>query len=417
MDRVLFISELYYPEETSTGYFVTGIAEGLAAEMGGRSRIKVLCAQPTYSQRGILGPRHEIRNSVEINRVNPPAGNKNRLVGRLWNAISLSFKLSLLMIREIEKGDLVIVVTNPPSMPVVAALITRIRKAFPVLLVQDIYPDVLVPVGFMKPSNFAYRMIDMVQKWMIRKMLHTVVLGRDMKSRICRKVDLDDTAISIIPNWGEPELINPERHAQNNVRTGLGMQDKFIVQFSGNLGRTHGLEDFLSLARMFKDDPRIHFFVFGWGAGRDWLIQTIKEDNLLNITVRPPCKKEELGEYLTACDLFFLPFKNGMEGISVPSRLYNVMAAGNPILAVCSEESELAMVVREEQMGFVVQPGDILRMQEIIHKVLNEPDELSGMRKRAREALERNYTREIVVRSYVELLNRLETQTASIINE
>jgi glycosyltransferase involved in cell wall biosynthesis len=96
-----------------------------------------------------------------------------------------------------------------------------------------------------------------------------------------------------------------------------------------------------------------------------------------------------------------------MEGISVPSRMYNVMAAGNPMLAVCAEESELAMVVREEQIGFVVEPGDLESMERCVREAMERPEALRQMGERARIAVERKYTRERVVAAYGELLREV----------
>jgi len=104
---ILFITELYYPEETSTGYFVTGIAEGLAAE--GASTVRVLCSQPTYSRRGERAAKVETRNGVRIRRLAAPGGDKNRLPGRLWNALSLTLRFGWAMLFGIKRGDRVLV--------------------------------------------------------------------------------------------------------------------------------------------------------------------------------------------------------------------------------------------------------------------------------------------------------------------
>ncbi len=398
------ISELYYPEVTSTGYFVTGIAEGLAST--NRYEVAVLCAQPTYSQKGVRASTCESHRGVLIQRLGAPSADNNTLVGRIWNTLSLTVRFAFSMIGFIKRGDIVLVVTNPPSLPLFVVWIAKLKGAVPVLLVHDVYPDVLVPTGITQEGSLLYKGVDLLQRHMLRQMQRIVVLGRDMEERILAKLPRSDgSRFSIIPNWGEADVIHPSLRVNNCVRARHDLNDKFIIQFSGNLGRTHGLEDLVAFAQRLKLRTDIHVLVFGWGAGRSWLEDTIKELELSNVTLLPPCEKADLGDYLAACDLFFMPFKKGMEGISVPSRLYNVMSAGNPVLAITGSASELARVVVEDSMGWVVEPGDVDSMMAVVEQAVLHPEQLAVMRKNARGALEAKYTRESVVQRFAELFD------------
>lgn len=404
LKRLKIISELYYPEETSTGYFVTGIAEGLAKSDA--YNVSVLCAQPTYSQKGVLAPKSEFHKAVSIQRLSAPSADNKTLLGRIWNTLSLTVRFAFSMLGFIKRGDVVMVVTNPPSLPLLVGWFARLKGAVPVLLVHDVYPDVLVPTGITKEGSLLYRVVDSFQRHMLRHMRRIVVLGRDMEARLQAKLSgSNQSGFSIIPNWGESAAIHPELRTENPVRAKHGLNEKFVIQFSGNLGRTHGLDDLVELAKRFKGRADVHFLVFGWGAGRQWLEEQIEVLNLSNMTLLPPCEKAELGDYLTACDLFFMPFKKGMEGISVPSRLYNVMAAGSPILAVAGKTSELAQVVEEEAMGWVVSPGDVDSMIAVVEEAMLQPEQLSVMSEHARAALEAKYTREHVVQQFTKLFD------------
>ena len=405
MHKLVVVSELYYPEETSTGYFLTGIAEGIQAR--GDFEVRALSVEPTYSKRGESAPKYEVRAGVHIHRLSAPIGNKNKLLGRLWNMLSLTFRMGLALGFAIKRDDYVLVVTNPPSLPLLVGWIARLKGAHPVLLMHDVYPDVLVPTGFTNEKSLIYRGIDRLQQHMLQLMSGIVVLGRDMEKRVARKCPHAHANFSIIPNWGDVERIIPNARSQNPVRVQHVLEDKFIVQFSGNLGRTHGLEDVVEISKRLLGNQRICFLIFGWGAGRDWLEDQIKEHQLDNVLLLPPCHKDELGDYLNACDLFFMPFKDAMEGISVPSRMYNVMAAGNAFLAVTSDQSELAKVVEEEGIGYVVAPKDLEGMQRCIEQALNHPERLAEMRLRSRQAALQKYTQSHVVDAYNKLFNNL----------
>jgi colanic acid biosynthesis glycosyl transferase WcaI len=402
--RLIFISELYYPEDTSTGFFVTGIAEGLAEALPAGA-VSVLCAQPSYVKKGMACPEREQRRGVLIHRLAAPKGDKNRLAGRMWNAFSLTIRFAWTLWGHIRRDMVVVTVTNPPSIPWIATAICRLKKARSVLLVHDVYPDVLVPAGLSHEKAWVYRLIDTFQCWMLRRQSAVVVLGRDMRSRLEKKRRPGlEIPFCIIPNWGDEVAVRPEQREANPLRQRLGLESTFLIQFSGNLGRTHGLEDVLALATHFQTDPNVHFLVFGWGAGKAWMESEIQRRGLTHLTLLPPCPMDELGVHLTACDLFLLPFKPGMEGISVPSRLYNVLAAGSPVLAIASGESELGRVVSGEQIGWVVEPGNLEAQVAAILDAQARPEALRQMGDRARKALLKNYTREHVVNLWRELL-------------
>jgi hypothetical protein len=124
---VWVVSELYHPEETSTGQVMTGIAEGLAA----RFSVKVLCGQPTYAARGTRAPRAEVRRGVDIHRCVSSTLDKNRLAPRLLNAVTLSVSIFGQALRRFARGDLVLVVTNPPLLPFLMAAACRSTSGWP----------------------------------------------------------------------------------------------------------------------------------------------------------------------------------------------------------------------------------------------------------------------------------------------
>ena len=399
---MLIITELYYPEDTSTGYFLTGIAEGLAAA---GVPVRVLCAQPSYRMKGQLAPEREVRAGVVIRRLPAPAGDKNHLVQRLWLSAALSLRFAAAITEELRPRESVLVVTNPPTLPWIVALLAPAREARAVLLVHDVYPDVLVPTGITKPGSAIYRVLDILQRWAWPRFCRLVVLGRDMHTRLARKCPAIANQMTIIPNWGDVEEVRCLAREGNSLRGKLGWASSFVVQFSGNLGRTHGVDDLLALAARLRDDARIKFLVYGWGAGRGLIEQAIARGEVPNLVLLDPCERGELGLYLNACDLFLMPFKLGMEGISVPSRLYNVLAAGNPVLAVAGEESEFALVVQEERVGWVVSPGDVAGMEMAVRAALDDEVALNAMRRRARHAAEERYSRARVVGDFVALIS------------
>jgi len=380
---------------------MTGIAESLAAS---GIPVRVLCANPLpHGQGDSVLPARETLSGVQIRRISSPAVDKNHFLQRLWMLVSLTARFAAALIGEIRRGDSILVVTNPPTLPLVVSVIASLRGAKSYLLVHDVYPDVLVPTGLVSSDAIVYRILDRVQQFFLPRFERIIVLGRDMKTRLLGKVPGLAGRVEIIPNWGDIDEVRCLPRTGNPLREQLGWSNEFVIQFSGNIGRTHGVDDFLDLAMRLRDEPRVKFLVYGSGAGRAQIERVISRGALPNVALLPPCQRTDLAVYLNACDLFFMPFKPGMEGISVPSRLYNVLAAGNPVLAAAHRDSELARVVREEECGWVVEPGDIESMTKIVRGAITVPDTLSRMRLRARDAAEAKYSHARVTSDYAAL--------------
>jgi colanic acid biosynthesis glycosyl transferase WcaI len=373
--RLWVVSELYYPEETSTGYFVTHIAESLASSYD----VHALCSQPTYSSRGVLAPREEVHGGV--------------FLLRLLNLVTISWSIFFTALRRFRRGDLVLVVTNPPLLPFVIVLASRLRRARSVLLIHDVYPEVLVATGMAGPHSPLVRLVSAASRKLYRTADRIVVLGRDMRALVERKLGTGNGGppIVTIPNWGDVDQIRPLPRAGNPLLQRIGADRKFVVQFMGNMGRTHGIDTLLEAALRLRDRPEIHFLFVGWGRRKAWLEARVAAEKLTNVTVLPACPREELAVYLSACDVAAIAFRPGMAGVSVPSRMYNVMAAGKPILAVADPESELAAVVREERVGWIVPPGDVDQLCDTIRAAAAAGGEREAMGRRARVAAEARY--------------------------
>lgn len=403
--RLWVVSELYHPEQTSTGYFMTGVAEGVAPSRD----VRVLCSQPTYSARGTLAPVKETHNGVHIERCVGTRFDKDRLLLRVVNLITISISIAWLVFRRVRRGDVVLVVTNPPTLPFVVYPAARLRGARMVLRIEDVYPEVLVAAGMSTPSSPLVRLVGRATRMLYRRMERIVVLGRDMAALVGAKLGDHTDRMVRIPNWGDIESVSPLPRASNAVLARIGASDQFVVQYMGNMGRTHGVDTLAAAALRMRSFRHLHFLFIGWGARKAALEKMVVEERLSHVTVLPGCRQEELCVHANAADIVVIAFQEGMAGVSVPSRMYNVMAAGKPILAVAESHSELACVVIEERIGWVVAPNDVDALVAAIETAAGIPtDELVTMGRRAREAAVSRYSKQPVIEAYTRLMNELE---------
>jgi colanic acid biosynthesis glycosyl transferase WcaI len=400
-NRAFVVSELYFPEETSTGYLLTKIAEGVARDLP----VTAICSQPTYSARGTRAPTREHRHGVDIERCAGTTFDKNSLLGRALNAVTISLSLWWRVLLRVGRNDVVIVVTNPPFLPFGVLVACRLRGARCALLVHDVYPEVLIAAGLTGPSSLIARLAYVATSWLYRHCDRVIVLGRDMETLARRKLDGDPSKIVVIPNWADADEIVPAEKSTNALLLELGLTDSFVVQYAGNMGRTHGLETLFAAAQRLYEDVRWLFI--GSGAKKAWLEKSISSHSLGTIAVLDSRPRQEQPVFLTACDVAIISFVPGMAGVSVPSRMYNIMAAGKPIIAVADDESELARVVCEERIGWVIRPGDIEALVALIERLVAQPDVLREHGARARAVAATKYPLSVALDRYVCLVREL----------
>lgn len=403
LSDIWVVSELYYPEETSTGYFLTRIAEGLAALY----KVGVLCSQPTYSSKGQISPVNEVRNRVTIYRCWSTTFNKDALPLRVVNVVTIALSVFLNALRRFRKDNIIIVVTNPPLLPFVVLLASIFRRTKYCLIIHDVYPEVLSAVGIVKPNSFIFCLIDWLTYQIYKRAVCTVVLGRDMAKLVKKKLCFNDNSLLIIPNWADVDFIRPREREAHPFLKKLGISEKFVIQFSGNIGRTHGIDHLICCAEKFSRDSTTHFLFIGFGGKKNWLKHQVEKKALSNVTIMDYRPREKLPLSLTACDIAIISFVHGMSGVSVPSRMYNIMAAGKPIIAIADSKSELSRVVAEENIGWVVSPGDVKALSEAIFEAKANQGKLAEMGQRSRQCAKKKYCYERVLKDYIDLINNI----------
>jgi colanic acid biosynthesis glycosyl transferase WcaI len=390
------LTEVYYPEEISTGYYLTSIAEGLATAR----TVKVLTGQPKHMSRGRRVAKRETRNDVEIIRAWGTTLDKNIFLYRLVNMLTIGISIFFKSIRLFRRGDQVLVVTAPPSLPVTTALAALVKGARFTLLVQDSYPEILIAVGAAKEGSMFVRMVNFFNRWVYKYASSIIVMGRDMNELFVKKTAGLDVPIVTIPNWADLESIHPTRRQDNALLKELGIADKFVFMYAGNIGHPTDVETIVGCAAKLLHRPEFHFVFIGAGVKKKWVETQVKDRALKNVTVLDYRQRSEQIVFLNACDIGLVALIKGMWGTAMPSRTYNIMAAGKPILALTEERSELARVIEEDQIGSWVEPGDADALLAAIVRLYETRDELGGMGQRAREAALAKYSVSAAVTSY-----------------
>lgn len=394
--KLVFFTEYYYPANNTTSYYLTDIIKTAASVWNGRVEI--------YTASDLAG-KDEIltQENVFIKRFSGGQLNKNSLFWRLLKFAFITMKFGIQALCSVAKGDTVFTVTNPAFMLVFLALLRKIRKFNYILLVYDIFPEALIPAGMSKEGSFSYKLTLAIYNWAYRQVDQLIAIGRDMQDLVAHKTGNADKIV-LISNWVDVKEIKPCAKDTNPILKKYGLEKKRVFALAGNMGRTQGLNNLLrAIAMLPKNDSR-HFLFMGDGAWESKIQDFIRQTPGIPLIYTGRIPNDLQSAMLNACDVAVISLAAGMYGISVPSKTYFNMAAGKPLLLIADENSEVALLIREHDLGWVVPPGEPDKLVTAIQEIENLSDaELTMYAMRSRMIAEQYFSAEVVLEKYAKL--------------
>jgi glycosyltransferase involved in cell wall biosynthesis len=273
----------------------------------------------------------------------------------------------------------VVALTDPPLIGVIAWLAACLRGAMLVHWVQDIYPEIAIqvtghrwPAIFRPLRNFAWRRAALC-----------LVPGADMAQTLLAS-GLAPARILVSPNWAPAGVAAPPDDAVNALRQAWGLTGKFVAAYSGNLGRVHDLAPLLEVAAALHAEPEFVFLFVGHGARRDALERAARARGLTNVHFRPPQPREHLAASLAVGEVHFVTLLPGAERFVFPSKLYGVAQVGRPVIFVGAKKSELAALLEAHGFGAAFTRDDAPAIAAFLRQLRDEPAHAEAMRARAR---------------------------------
>lgn len=398
MKRVIFVSLDFYPDDQAASQLFVDLLLRLAGE---GVAITVLCGFPMGTSTGYSGrvPRSENLHGIEIIRCGFQVKDKRRLLLRAILYTSFLVHAWWRLVR-LGRNSLVFGVTSPPfnaQLLWAASWVGRFPYQYMFL---DIYPEALCALGRLHPRSLLARGWRFLNRLSYRRATALAVLGRDMIPLLERHYGIHPNRITYIPHWSAVEVEEPIPFSQTPLARRLGIQDKFVVQYSGNMGLLHDMETLVRAAHRLRDDAHIHFLFIGKGRRRRAAEALARELDVPNITWLDFVPRARLPETLSCCHAALISLRQGMEGVAVPSKLYGILAFGRAVLAQVPRESEIAYVVEEERCGLMVEPGDVEELARAIRSLASNPELTRQMSANARRAYRSKYTIEQAVGAF-----------------
>lgn len=368
--KVVIISQHYPPDPSTTA----AIMAEIAGEVGRDADVLVLSGTP-----GSPGDSAGAAKRVRVEEIRNRIPEKGALARRALAELLFTGRAFVALLLRLRRGDVVVTVTAPFMLPYASVAAAWLKGARSALIMHDLFPDVLVMSGLLKPASLVARAIRIANALMFHAIDIVITIGRDSERRLLRYRGLTPDKLRFIPNWATlaPAIrpIDPD----NPFRRATAA--RFVVGLSGNLGFTHDPAIVFEAARLLRDESDIHFLLSGWGLGFEALKQLQADAKLPNVSLVERVADGELEAFLAAADIWLIPYRKNVAGVSVPSRFYNLLAVGRPVILVSEPEAEAALIVAENHLGWVVKPGASDELAQAIR--LASRTEISPMAARA----------------------------------
>ncbi|MDP3491723.1 MAG: glycosyltransferase family 4 protein [Hyphomonadaceae bacterium] len=387
--RTIFVNRFFHPDHSATAQLLSDLALYVAGE---GAAVVVVTSRLIYDDpQARLAAREQV-GGVEVRRVATTRFGRDGVLGRAADLASFYLSAGWALLRLVRRGDVIVAKTDPPLLSLVAYVVARLKGARLINWLQDIYPEVAAALGVRVAGGPLGRLLAAWRDVTLRAALTNVVLGERMAARL-RQRGVPERQITVIPNWSDETQIQPVAHAANPLRTEWGLRDRFVVGYSGNLGRAHEFETMLGAARALALDPRIVFLMIGGGHFSGPLKAAVDAAGLTNVMFKPYQPLSALAQSLCAADIHWVSLNPELEGLIVPSKVYGVLAAGRPVIAVTDVDGEIARLVAAHGCGAHVAPGDVEGFASAVLRLADDPSHAQTLSQAARGAAEGEYSR------------------------
>ena len=298
---------------------------------------------------------------------------------------------ALLWVRRFPKRTPLLLFSNPPLLPWLGYLLSKLRGQPYSVMVHDIYPDLMVGLGKLSDGNPVVRLWRALNRRAYESAELVMTLGEFMAERLARQFDPRRTPaakIEVIYPWADTEAIRPLPKERNWFAREHGLVDKTTVMYSGNMGMGHDIETILRAAGRLRHETGIHFMFIGAGPKWSLVERTIRTEQLPNVTLLGWQPEEVLPYSMTAADVAVVSLEQGIEGIALPSKAFSFLAAGAALLLISREDSELANIVAEHHCGWTIPPGRPDELVRVVSSLRESPGDLQSRKTGSRRVAE-----------------------------
>lgn len=367
--KIIFLNRYFYPDHSATSQLLSDLAFYLA-ERG--HEVHVISSRQLYDAPDAQLMAFEQIRGVQVHRVWTSRFGRGNLLGRASDYLSFYVSATVKLFSLTDAISVVVAKTDPPLISIPAAWVARWRGASLVNWLQDVFPEVAVELGIKALGGRIGAWIRHLRNASLNTAVLNVVIGERMALRIL-DCGVAANKIRVVANWVEGDVITPILPHNNPLRVDWDLIDKFVVMYSGNMGRAHEFDTILDAATELQSDSRFVFLFVGGGNQRGPLGHAVLSRGLSNVQFRPYQPRADLGLSLSVGDVHLISLRPEMEGLILPSKFYGVLAAGRPVVFVGALDGDLAQQINSAECGVVAEQGDVDGLVDSLLHLANSP--------------------------------------------
>lgn len=396
--QLVFLNRFFHPDHSATSQILTDLATGLARN---GMNVSVVTSRQLYQDAAASLERRDSVQGVKISRLWGTKFGRSGIAGRAVDYLSFYASVILWLLVNVRRGDTVVCMTDPPLLSVAGYIARKLRGASYVNWLQDLFPDTAQILG-VAPPRPVLRLLEVARDKSIAAARANVVLGERMAERVHSHVPAGRTIV--VHNWALGDEIRPVAAVDNPLRREWNLQDRFVVGYSGNMGRAHEFGAILDAAEALRHD-QIIFVLVGDGAQKPFLESEVRRRNLDNVVFKPYQPRERLSESLSVPDVHLVSLQPELEGCIVPSKFYGIAAAGRATVFIGDPDGEIARIVRKHRCGVTVSSKATASLVSQLRSLSDDRELCNEMGRAARRVYEQDLSFTRALSQWRALLN------------
>lgn len=337
-------------------------------------------------------PPAEVANGVKIHRIWTSRFGRDRLLGRTVDYLTFYLSAGWQLLRLARRDDTLVAKTDPPLISIVAAVVARLRGARLVNWVQDVFPETAVALGVRGVSGWLGWALQHMRDASLRQAAMNVALGEKMAEYLAGRKG-GRVHIRVIHNWVDDDAIVPIAPESSRLRQQWGLAGKFVVAYSGNMGRAHEFETILEAAARLRSEADIIFLFIGGGNQKTYLEKEALKRNLSQVLFKPYQDRDALLDSLGAADVHLVSLRPELERFILPSKFYGIVAAGRPVILVGDPKGDIGRTIQSGNCGTVVRPGESMELARSLRTLRDDADLRREWGRNARRLTDERFSR------------------------
>ena len=407
--RILIYSLVFSPDGVSTAHLYSDLVLGFKRR---GYQVTVLTSTPHYNltdestraqplKKRFFGLLYtSIFNGVKVYHV-PLKKYKNHLIRILsfiyWHIFSFIVGLFL------KKPNIILTPSPPLTNGVFAILLGKIKGSKSIYNVQEIYPDLLIDLGYLK-NRFFIKILKKIERWVYNMSDFVTTIDNQFYKIIESRIK-EKNKLIIIPNFVDTELYSTKSSVSLPVEFEK-KEDYTDILYAGNIGLAQEWDLILNLAKEIMEF-KINIWIVGEGLRKVYLKSEIEKYKLSNIKLLPYYDRKYMPAINLFADIHFIAMDKKVEKYGFPSKVYTIMASGKPMIVVSSTDTPIVSFLKDLDAALLVTDHSLSKFKKELLKLHNSIDLRNKLGSNGRQEIIKKYSKKVVINQYVNLLNIL----------